>query len=179
MMTFQQFQIKTTSEKGSFKVLGYTQKTIELVYERWVNGVSKSLYNNIYIKPVNVWGGETYIYKGDKKVGQIISSLGTMIIKIEDSNKKELEYHLQYSTPQQLKIDVFNEQNELQFSMIEDINSNALRNKITRDYCIEIAKYDSEIDIEELLIYCGYAARMYLSITDCNYEYAQSLKLKN
>ena len=179
MMKFPQFKIKTTSGKGSFKVLSYTQKTIELVYERWVNGVSKSLYNNICIKPVNVWGLETYIYKCDKKIGQIISSLGTMIIKIEGSNKKQLEYHLQYSTPKLLKLDVFNEQNELQFSMNEDINSNSLCNKITRDYCIKIAKYDSEIDIEELLIYCGYAARMYLSITDCNYYYAQSLKLKN
>ncbi len=79
-------------------------------------------------------------------IGQIISSSGTMLIKIEDSNKKELEYQLQYSTPQQLKL-VFNEQNELQFSMSEDINNNALCNKITLDYRIETAKYNSEIDI--------------------------------
>ena len=46
---FQQFKIKTTSGKGSFKVVDSTQKTIELVYEKWVNGVSRSLYNNIYI----------------------------------------------------------------------------------------------------------------------------------
>jgi len=179
MDTFQQFKIKTTSGKGSFKVVDSTQKTIELVYEKWVNGVSRSLYNNIYIKPVNVWGVETYIYKNDKKVGQIISGLGSMTIKIENLNEEKLKYLLQYSTPKLLKLDIFNEQNELQFSMSEDINSNFLCNKITRDYCIEMGKYDAEIDIAELLIYCGYAARKYLSITDCNYYYAQSLKFKN
>jgi hypothetical protein len=179
MMTFPQFKIQTTSPKGSFSVLGYTYKVIDLVFEGWVNGIATSSFNTISIKPLSVMRVKTYIYKGDKKVGEIISSLGIMIIQIENLNKKKLEYHLQYSTPQRLKLDVFNEQNELQFSMNEDINNNSMCNKITRDYCIEITKHDSEIDIEELLIYCGYAARMYLSITDCNYYFAKSLKEKN
>lgn len=75
-----------------------------------------------------------------------------------------------------MDLDILNKQNELQYSMIKDMNNNFLCNKITRDYTIVIAAYDSEIDILELLIYCGYVARRHLSITDYNYYYTQSLK---
>jgi hypothetical protein len=49
-----------------------------------VNGIATSSFNNIY----SVMRSQN-MYKGDKKVGEIISGLGVMIIQIENLNNKK------------------------------------------------------------------------------------------
>ena len=148
---------------------------MELEYEGWVLGGAK-VDNSIYLKSESVMKTNVDILKNGTIVGKIISEMGHMEITIDLSTKQQLIYKLQYSTPKKLKLDVFNKEEVLQFSICEMTKKNDLSSKFNRNYCINMKKFDFKMDIYELLMYCGFAARTYLLITDCNYYFAESLK---
>lgn len=156
-------KIVSSSGKGNFKLIEKNSEICELVYTNWFSEKAKTVLNgnNIEIKPKNIWTSKVDIYKNDTNIGDITFNLkGQMIIRLEKSNGTECNYVLKNKAKWKLKFEVYNESETLQFSL----NSVNNWSKLNYDYDIEIADFNSEFDIKELLVYCGYATNLYLAI---------------
>ncbi|MBT8283462.1 MAG: aminotransferase [Muriicola sp.] len=156
-------QIVSSSGKGNFKLTENNREICELVYKNWFSENAKTEIdgNDIEIKPKNIWTSRVDIYKNQNIIGDITFNLkGHMVIRLEKENGKEFNYLLKNKAKWKLRFEVFNESEILQFSL------NSVNNwtKLNYDYDVEMANYDSEFAFEELLIYCGYAANLYLAI---------------
>ncbi len=155
--------IVSSSGKGNFKLTDRNKEICELVYNNWFSDKAKTVLNgnNIEIKPKNIWTSKVDIYKNNTNIGDITFNLkGQMIIQLEKSNGKECNYVLKNMANWKLKFEVYNESGTLQFSL----NSVNNWSKLNYDYDIEMADFNSEFEIEELLVYCGYASNLYLAI---------------
>lgn len=155
--------IVSSSGKGNFKITEKNSEICELVYTNWFSEKAKTMLNGnqIEIKPKNIWTSKVDIYKNGTNIGDITFNLkGQMIIRLEKSNGTECHYVLKNKAKWKLKFEVYNASETLQFSL-HSVNN---WNKLNYDYAIEMADYDSEFDIKELLVYCGYATNLYLAI---------------
>ncbi|OSS37859.1 hypothetical protein C723_3138 [Christiangramia flava JLT2011] len=83
-----------------------------------------------------------------------------MIIRLENPNGKEFNFVLKNRSKYRVKFEVYNESKTLQFSL----NSVNNWSKLNYDYNIELADINSEFELNELLVYCGYATNLYLAI---------------
>lgn len=149
---------------GDFKLIVDGQETAALKYANWLSGKAKAVVkgDEIEIKAKGIWSSTFEIYKNGISAGDITYNIsGNMIIRIVRTDGKELKYSLKNSGIWKLSFEVYNEDEQLQFSLI----TSGKWNKLNYDYEVEMADFDSEIDIEELLIYCGYATNLYLAIT--------------
>ncbi|MEQ8924303.1 MAG: hypothetical protein RLO81_00745 [Fulvivirga sp.] len=156
-------KIVSSSGKGNFKLTDRNKEICELVYNNWFSDKAKTVLNgnNIEIKPKNIWTSKVDIYKNNTNIGDITFNLkGQMIIRLEKSNGTECNYVLKNMAKWKLKFEVYNESETLQFSLISVNNWS----KLNYDYDIEMADFNSEFEIEELLVYCGYASNLYLAI---------------
>ncbi|NNE13656.1 MAG: aminotransferase [Saprospiraceae bacterium] len=156
-------KIESTSGKGNFRLIKNSQEVCELIYNNWFSDKAKTVLNgnNIEIKPKNIWTSKVDIYRNDKNIGDITFSLkGYMIIRLQNSKGTELNFVMKNKAKWKLKFEIYNESDILQFAL-KSVND---WTKLNYDYDIEIANYDSEFQLEELLIYCGYAANLYLAI---------------
>ncbi|MDT0685925.1 aminotransferase [Autumnicola psychrophila] len=156
-------KIVSSSGKGNFKIIKNDQEVCELVYNNWFSDKAQTVLNrnNIEIKPKNIWTSKVDIFTNKKKIGDITFNLkGHMVIRLEKEDSKEYNYLLKNKAKWKLRFEVYNESEILQFSL----NSVNKWNKLNYDYNVEVADYNSEFELEELLIYCGYAANLYLAI---------------
>lgn len=156
-------KIKSTSGKGNFKLTKNNQEICELIYKNWFSGKAKTNINgnNIEIKPKNIWTSKVEIYKNDKNIGDITFNLkGYMVIRLQIPKETEINYVMKNRSKSKLKFEVYDESDNLQFTL-KSVNT---WTKLNYDYDIQMDKYNSEVGIEELLIYCGYAANLYLAI---------------
>lgn len=156
-------KIKSISGEGSFRLIKNNQEICELIYNNCFSGIAKTDINGNYIeiKPKNIWRSKVKIYKNDKNIGDITFSLkGYMVIRLQISHETEINYVMINQSKSKLKFEVFDESENLQFTLKSKNNWN----KLNYDYDIEMDRYNNEIWIEELLIYCGYAANLYLAI---------------
>ena len=156
-------KIISSSGKGNFKLIKNNVEICELVYKNWFSETAKTSLNgnNIEIKPKNIWTSRVDIFKNEVNIGDITFNLkGQMVIRLIKPNGKELNYVLKNRAQWKLRFDIFNESDVHQFSL----NSTNTWTKLNYDYDIEMKEYDSEFEIEELLLYCGYAANLYLAI---------------
>ncbi|WP_348661552.1 aminotransferase [Croceibacter atlanticus] len=156
-------KIISSSGKGNFKLIKNDDEVCELVYTNWFSEKAKAVLNgnNIEVKPKNIWTSKVDIFKNKSQIGDITFNLkGHMVIRLEKENGKEFNYLLKNKAKWKLRFEVFNESEAHQFSL----NSVNKWTKLNYDYDVEMADYNSEFEIEELLIYCGYAANLYLAI---------------
>lgn len=156
-------KIISSSGKGNFKLIKNDEEICELVYKNWFSETAKTSLNgnNIEIKPKNIWTSRVDIFKNEIKIGDITFTLkGHMVIRLIKPNGKEFNYVLKNKAQWKLRFDVFDESGVHQFSL----NSTNTWTKLNYDYDIEMKEYDSEFEIEELLLYCGYAANLYLAM---------------
>lgn len=156
-------KIVSSSGKGNFKLTENNKDICELVYKNWFSEQAKTILNGnlIEIKPKNIWTSRVDIYKDKTIIGDITFNLkGHMVIRLEKENGKEFNYLLKNKSKWKLRFEVFNESKIQQFSL-KSVNN---WTKLNYDYDVEMANYNSEFAIEELLIYCGYAANLYLAI---------------
>lgn len=156
-------RIVSSSGKGNFKLTENNKEICELAYKNWFSENAKTIINgnDIEIKPKNIWTSKVDIYKNEDIIGDITFNLkGHMVIRLEKENGREFNYLLKNKAKWKLRFEVLNESKILQFSL------NSVNNwtKLNYDYDVEMANYNSEFAIEELLIYCGYAAYLYLAI---------------
>lgn len=156
-------KIVSSSGKGNFKLTKNDKEICELVYSNWFSDEAKTVLNgnNIEIKPKNIWTSKVDIYKNDNNIGDITFNLKSqMIIRLENPNRKEFNFVLKNRSKYRVKFEVYNESKTLQFSL----NSVNNWSKLNYDYNIELADFNSEFELNELLVYCGYATNLYLAI---------------
>ncbi len=156
-------KISSSSGKGNFKLTKDKEEICELIYNNWFSGKATTVLkgNKIEIKPKNIWTSSVEIHKNESKIGDITFNLkGQMVIRLSKPNGEEFNYVMKNKAKWTLKFDVFDESDVHQFSL----NSVNKWTQLNYDYDIEMAAYNSNFDIEELLVYCGYAANLYLAI---------------
>lgn len=156
-------KIISTAVSGGFKLVNDKEEICELVYNNWFSGKAKTVINrnSIEIKPKNIWTSRVDIFKNERKIGDITFNLkGHMVIRLMKPNGEECNFLLKNKAKWKLRFEVFNESNSHQFSL----NSVNKWTKLNYDYDIEMAEYNSEFAIEELIVYCVYAANLYLAI---------------
>jgi len=156
-------KIVSSSGKGNFKLTKNDKEICELVYSNWFSDEAKTVLNgnNIEIKPKNIWTSKVDINKNDNNIGDITFNLKSqMIIRLENPNRKEFNFVLKNRSKYRVKFEVYNESKTLQFSL----NSVNNWSKLNYDYNIELADFNSEFELNELLVYCGYATNLYLAI---------------
>jgi len=156
-------KIISSSGKGNFKLIKKDEEVCELVYKNWFSEKAKTSLNGnkIEIKPKNIWTSKVDIFKNESQIGDITFNLkGHMVIRLTKPDGNEFNYLLKNKGKWKLRFEVFNESEIHQFSL-KSVN---IWTKLNYDYDVEMADYNSEFEIEELLIYCGYAANLYLAI---------------
>ncbi|WP_375324273.1 aminotransferase [Flagellimonas sp. GZD32] len=156
-------KISSSSGKGNFKLTKDKEEICELIYNNWFSGKATTVLkgNKIEIKPKNIWTSSVEIHKNESKIGDITFNLkGQMVIRLSKPDGEEFNYVMKNKAKWTLKFDVFDASNELQFSL----NSVNKWTKLNYDYDIEMERENPEFDMEELALYCGYAANLYLAI---------------
>lgn len=155
-------RIYCNSIKSDFKLLHDDKIVADVVYKNWLTGKAQATVNNslIWLSPKNIWTSKIRIIKDDEEVGEITFTLrGTMVITLE-VNGKEINYVLKNVSKLKLELNVYNDAEELQFTM----KSKGKWNKLNYDYKIKMADFNNAVDLDELLVYCGYTANLYLAI---------------
>ena len=156
-------KIVSSSGKGNFKLTEKNVEICEVVYNNWFSEKAKTVLNgnNIEIKPKNIWTSKVDIYKNGKHIGDITFNLrGYMVVRVQNSAGTEFNYVLKNKAKWKLRFEVYDESDNLQFAL-KSVNN---WTKLNYDYDIEMATYNSEFEMEELLVYCGYATNLYLAI---------------
>ncbi|EIJ39103.1 MULTISPECIES: hypothetical protein [Galbibacter] len=155
-------KIVSTSAKGNFNLIVQNNTITELKYSNWFseNATATLHSHTITLKPKNIWTSRINIFKNEEAIGDITFNLkGYIIIKLTN-NEEEINYILKNNSLWKLKFEVFNASNELQFSL----KSENKWTKLNYDYEIEEINFDQQTNFEELALYCGYAANLYLAI---------------
>lgn len=156
-------KIESVSAKGNFKLIDRETVIFELQYVHWFSGKAKTIYqyDTIEIKPKNFWTCKYFIYKNDKAIGDISFSLkGYMTIRLEIARGREVHYILKNIGTFKLQFELQNENKE-RLCLLTSINK---WKKLNYDYTIERTAVSDPYDFNELLIYCGYAANLYLEM---------------
>ncbi len=156
-------KIVSSSAKGNFKLIAQEKEICELVYTNWFSEKAYTTLNGnqIEIKPKNIWTSKVDILKNGQIIGDITFSLkGYMVIRVAHAPKEESNYVLKNKGILKLRFELFDEGNTHQLTM------NSLNNwsKLNYDYTIKTEDYTSTLPLEELAVYCGYAANLFLAI---------------
>ncbi|WP_167598203.1 aminotransferase [Leeuwenhoekiella sp. ZYFB001] len=156
-------KLSSSSSKGDFKVLDGAKELCEVVYKNWfsstaITNLKKSV---IEIKPKNIWTSKVDLFKNDRNVGDITFNLkGQMVIRYINPDRTEVNYILKNVSGLKLKFEVYNAEKQLQFKLI----CTSKCHQLSYNYEVEPEAFDKQTDLEELLVYCGYAANLYISI---------------
>ncbi len=153
-------KIISSSGKGNFKLIDNDIEICELNYKNWFSGKASTYLqnNNIEIKPRNIWASKMEIFRNKEFYGEITFSLkGHMIIELKSENGAKQRYILKNKGLFKPKFELYNAKKVHQLTMVQKNNWT----KINYDYLIEIADCDQDANIEELLIFCGYASNLY------------------
>lgn len=156
-------KIISSSAIGNFKLIDRDQEIYELEYNNLFSQKAKTEFNGniIEIRPKSIWTSKASIYKNQKEIGDISMNLkGQIVIKLLTAKGNEFNFFMKNKGLWNPKFKVFNDAKVLQFSL----NSANNWKKLNYDYTIEMAEFRSEFDFKELLIYCGYAANLYLAL---------------
>ncbi|MAZ26026.1 MAG: aminotransferase [Cytophagaceae bacterium] len=154
--------IQSSSIKSDFKLLHDGHEVTRLNYTSWFTGKAEALLNGqkIWLAPKNIWASRARMYKDDRVIGDITSTLkGFMVIRLEQDGV-EKNYVLKNVGRLKLQLEVYNEQEVLQFSLA----TQRKWTKLNYDYTIEMGNFDAAVELDELLLYCGYAANLYLAV---------------
>ena len=156
-------KLSSSSSKGDFKVLEGTRVICEVVYKNWFSSKATTNLNQavLEIQPKNIWTSKVDLFKNDRNVGDITFNLkGQMVIRYINPDRTEVNYILKNTSGLKLKFEVFNAAKALQFKLACTSKWHQLR----YHYDVELAAFDGQTELHELLVYCGNAANLYLSI---------------
>jgi hypothetical protein len=157
-------KIVSSSGKGNFKLLEADREVYELEYTNWFSGKATVLYqgNSITLKPKNIWTSKVDIFRNDRSIGDLTFTLsGEVIIRIEKSPEKDSNYILKNKGMWKLRFELYDDTDTLLLTMTSINNWT----KLSYDYDIALEGADLPANPGELLVYCGYAANLYLAHT--------------
>lgn len=159
-------KISSTSGKGNFILEKENNQILEVKYKNWFSSIAYSEFdgNTIEIKPKNIWCSKFDIFKNNQDKGDLIFNWkGDMIIRITRDENKEDSYLLVSKGLWKRRFELTNEKGDLIFILQPFINWK----KLSYNYEIESILNESEDkSVTELLIYCGFAANLYMTTSD-------------
>ncbi|PHN08271.1 aminotransferase [Flavilitoribacter nigricans] len=155
-------KIQASSVRGNFKVVNGNWEILELKYEKWFSTKASARYRSqdIRIQAKDFWGSKYMILKNKKEIGEIsFNWKGHVVIKLTDTDGVDHEYVMKGKGMWKLRFEIFDENEDLVLSMFS-INK---WNKLNLDYRIEKTEHEPPFDEHEFLLYCGYAANLYVA----------------
>lgn len=146
------YQLKLLSKKLDFILYKDNEPELKVHFQRGLRAESNFNGIDIQFKPQNVWGRKIDIFHDKKDVGDIVFNWkGQAVIVYTKDNKT----HSFLVKPKFLlrRFEIYNQNEQILFTI--KINS-----KIFQRYSYEVILEREElkdIDLSELLIYCGYS----------------------
>ncbi|AYN69574.1 aminotransferase [Euzebyella marina] len=156
-------KIISSSSKGNYKVTDAQKEVCEVTYQNWFSSKATTVFkgHTIELSPKNIWTSKVIITKDGAIIGDITFNLkAEIVICIRDKTQKEHFYILRNKGVFHLKFELFNQDDKRLLTMV---SSNKWL-KTSYDYSIESVRPNFNIELAELLIYCGYSANLYLTM---------------
>ena len=154
-------EIHSASGKGDFVITKEGSELLKVRYDNWFSSRAKTNYNgrNIVIKPKNIWCSKFDVFIDDNDVGDLLFNWkGEIIIRVL-RKKSEKSYLLRSKGFWKQTFELMDESNNLVLRLGPKMKSNG-----NFDYVVDRkASYIKEEEWVELLIFCGFAANLYLS----------------
>lgn len=160
-MKAQSFKIESTSGKGNFQIKKGSLPMFEVKYTSWFSGHAQTRFKgtSIEMKPGNFWQTKFMILRNGGEAGEMIfHTNGSVIIQL-------FEGFSGHAAKFQFKPKGFWKSHYLLLDEAENIvmrlQPKWVWRKFSYDYVVEMPDeiYDEEL-LTELLIYCGYAAKV-------------------
>ncbi len=155
-------KIVSSSSRGNFKLVKGNWEILELKYEKWFSSKAATRYRSqeIRIQAKDFWGSKFAILKNRKEIGDIsFNWKGQVVVRLTDADGESHQYFMKGKGVWKLRFEVYNEADKLVLTM-KSINK---WNKLNIDYQIEKTDHEPPFDEHEFLLYCGYAANMYVA----------------
>jgi len=158
-----QFKITSTNAKGAFDVLKDEESVASFEYEDWFSSRGAAVLKDqrFEIKPKNMWGSIFDIFDNGEDIGDITMNWkGQIVIPIK-TKKAEKTYILKTTGFWNFSF-VLTDENELE---VLRMKPEMKWTKMHYDYAVEVSDAKlSLIEIEKLLIICGYSTNLYMNM---------------
>jgi len=156
--------LESIDSRGSFRLLRDGAEQFQLKYQNWFSSKAMTAYNDqqIIMKSKNIWMSKFDIFKNDKDVGDIIFNwMGHVIIRLTRADGKgEDEFLLKHRGILSTQYELRTENNEHLLTLKAGFNWK----KFKYNYEVIREKHDyPAIVLDELLIYCGFAANLHMT----------------
>lgn len=156
-------KIVSNSHRGDFQLVEDSVQILEMKYNNWFSGKAQAFFKgqHLEIKPKNLWSSKFNICKNGKEAGSIVFNMsGKINIRIKNEEGQELSFILKPKGMLKLRFELLDEA-ETSVLMLSTVN---YWSKLRYDYQVELGEMIPELDVQELLIYCGYAANLYMTM---------------
>ena len=155
----------STSGNGSLKLMDEHRELVKLSYTNWFLGKAETYLERqkIEINPKGLFSTSAEIRRHGRKIGGIsMSWKRKMKIHFENSTGEKSSFTLKRTGTWKSDFNVQDEHGNTVLNFI----SNSNWRKLKTDYQIEILQLKETIDLNELLIYCGYAINLHIAISN-------------
>lgn len=156
--------LESTDSRGSFRLLRGTNQQFELKYQNWFSSKATTHLNDqdITLQSKNFWMSKFDIFKDGVDVGDIIFNwMGHVIIRlIRADGKGEDEFLLKHRGILSSQYELLTEKQERLLTLKAGFNWKKFK------YNYEVIREDHDfpdIVLDELLIYCGFAANLHMT----------------
>lgn len=153
-------RIESSSGKGNFNLVNDGKVICELDYKNWFSGKASVVLRDDMIdtKPKSIWANKILLFKNERAIGEIdFNWKGHMIIRLNESKSTFL---LKAKGFWKLGFELFDASEELVFTM----NAVNRWTKLKYDYEIEIVESIAPENMNELVLYSGYASNLYAAL---------------
>ena len=156
--------LESIDSRGSFRLLRDGAEEFQLKYKNWFSSQAVTSFNNqeIMMRPKNIWMSKFDIFKDGVDVGDIIFNwMGHVIIRLTRADGKgEDEFLLKHRGLFSSQYELLTEKNERLLMFKAGYNWKKFK------YNYEVIREDHDypdIVLNELLIYCGFAANLHMT----------------
>lgn len=149
--------------KGNFKLFHKEEEICEVIYTNWLKGSACTLVDGhkLELTPANLWTRKVKILKEHQLIGDIsYNPKGFMTINLFRRDQTPHSFYLKNSGIWKFKMELFDSDGHCILIM----SSENKWTKLNYDFHIDILNSNLTINYNELVIYCGYAANLYLKM---------------
>lgn len=154
--------ISLTSSRGDFILYEDEEPVITMKRSGWFSVASEMVYlgSFIEIKPRNIWWRKFDIFDDGRIIGGLsINGWGNMEIEMEGANYKKYHFFFKKKGFLHSRFELYQNKTEHLLTLYAKFNWA----RFNYDFNVEVFRWEEEdLDIYELLAYCGYCAGIYL-----------------
>jgi len=158
--------LESIDSRGSFRLLRDETERFKLKYTNWFNSKAETSYNqqDIIIRSKNLWNSKFDIFKDNRDCGDITFNwMGHVIIRLTRADGKgEDEFLLKHRGILGRLYELLTEKNTHLLTLKASFNWS----KFKYNYTVAREGHDfPDAILDELLIYCGFAANLHMTRT--------------